>query len=103
MARVILAELADSDTAQIINDLAEKAGPSVSARYNARFDEVYSRLEVFPEFGTPRPKLGEQARICLVLPYIIIYEYAKSQDVVTVLRILHGKREITRRLLQSRA
>ncbi len=102
MARVILAELADSDTAEIINDLGSKAGESVADRYDGDFDEVYRRLEVFPEIGAPRPSLGKQARICVVLPYLIVYEYSESDDVVTVLRLLHGKRKITRRLLRGR-
>jgi plasmid stabilization system protein ParE len=33
-----------------------------------------------------------------VLPYIVIYDY--EEDTVTVLRVLHGKRNITRDLIR---
>jgi plasmid stabilization system protein ParE len=33
-----------------------------------------------------------------VLPYIIVYDH--DDDVVTVLRVLHGKRNITRDLIR---
>jgi plasmid stabilization system protein ParE len=35
-----------------------------------------------------------------VAPYVIVYDYADG--IVTVLRVLHGKRDITRRLVRGR-
>lgn len=46
-----------------------------------------------PAYRTPRPALGPQARIWLVPPYVIIYDY--DDDLVTVLRVLHARRNIT--------
>jgi plasmid stabilization system protein ParE len=34
-----------------------------------------------------------------VSPYTIIHEYIDADDVVTIMRIVHGRREITRRIL----
>jgi toxin ParE1/3/4 len=39
-------------------------------------------------------------RIGIVVPYIVIYELNESEDIVTVLRIVHGDRDITRSLLR---
>ena len=99
MARLIITASADSDTASILDDLADKAGVSVAARYNADFDALYRRLERFPESGSLRPALGRFVRIGLVSPYTIIHEYIASDDALTILRIVHGRRRITRRML----
>ena len=62
MARVVITAAADEDTANIIDDLANKAGGKVALRYEADFDALYRRLELFPESGAPRRKLGATVR-----------------------------------------
>jgi toxin ParE1/3/4 len=52
--------------------------------------------------GSPRVKVSGvwyEIRIGIVLPYIVIYEYDKSKDTVTIFRIVHGRRNITAQLL----
>ena len=43
MARVVITEPADADFAEIISDLAAKAGELVADRYEADFDALYLR------------------------------------------------------------
>ncbi len=100
MARVVLTASADADTAFILADLAAKVGANVAERYDKDFDALYRRLERFPESGSPRPALGQLVRIGIVSPYNIIHEYIEADGVVTVMRILHGRRRITRRMLK---
>ena len=83
MARVVIAAAADKDTAAIIADLIGKAG--------AEIDAFYRRLERFPESGAPRRRLGSAVRLGVVFPYVA----------VLVLRVLHGRRKITRRMLRN--
>src|SRR3977135_4703431 len=45
-----------------------------------------------------RIALDQSRRIAVVLPYIIVYDH--DDEVVTVLRVLHGKRNITRDLIR---
>ncbi len=99
MARIVLTASADADTAFILGDLIAKAGANVAARYDAQFDALYRRLKSFPESGSPRPALGQHVRIGIVSPYTIIHEYIEADDVVTIMRILHGRRQITRDML----
>ncbi len=101
MARLVITASADADIAAIASDLATKAGAEVAVRYYAEFDRLYRRLEEFPESGAPRPALGPLVRIGVVAPYIVIYEYAEAEGVVTIMRILHGRRRITRHLLDQ--
>jgi len=98
MARVIVTERAKRDLRRILSDLDERAGYGVAARYAADFKTAYRRLVSFPASGPTRPALGPKTRIAIVLPYIVIYEHA--DDNVTVLRVLHGRRNITRDLIR---
>ena len=101
MARLVITATADADTAAIIDDLSDKAGANVAARYDADFDAFYRRLERFPESGAPRRKLGPTVRIGVVFPYVVFYRYVAADDAVLVLRVLNGRRKITRRMLQQ--
>jgi toxin ParE1/3/4 len=98
MARVLISSTADADTADILAYLADKAGRNTAAKYNALFEKLYGRLSDHPDSGPPRPALGPNMRIGIVPPYIVIYERT-APDVVTVLRLLHGRRRITAKLL----
>ncbi len=100
MARVVITSFADADTAKVINDLNKQAGADVADRYDADFDNLYQRLAQFPDSGSPRPKLGAYVRISVVSPYVVIYEHVEDDDVVMIMRIVHGRRKITRRLLR---
>lgn len=53
-----------------------------------------------PETGSPRPSLGINARIAVVFPYVMIYDYHRDEDTLTLLRILHGRRNISQDLLR---
>jgi toxin ParE1/3/4 len=99
VTRVIITDPADADSAEIIKDLTGKAGVLVADRYEADFDELYGRLATFPGSGSPRPKLGRFIRIGVVSPYVVVYRHIPDDDVVAIIRILHGRRRITRRML----
>ena len=98
MARVIVTERAKRDLRYILSDLSEKAGHRVAERYAADFKAAYRRLADFPSSGAPRPGLGPNTRIAIVSPYIVIYD--DEGGAATVLRVLHGKRNITRALIR---
>jgi toxin ParE1/3/4 len=56
-------------------------------------------LAVHPDSGVPRPRLDERVRVCVVSPYVVIYEHIEADDMVMILRIVHGRRKITREFL----
>jgi plasmid stabilization system protein ParE len=56
-------------------------------------------LTEFPAIGPLRTALGPKARIGIIQPYLIVYDYADG-GTVTVLRVLHGRRKITRDLVR---
>ena len=97
MARVVVTEFAKRDVRNILSDLSERASYRIAARYADEFKAVYRRLKELPAIGPSRSKLGPNCRIAIVLPYLVVYDYV--DDEVTVLRVLHGRRNITRSLL----
>jgi toxin ParE1/3/4 len=101
MARVVIAPSADADTDFVLADLASKAGRRVSAKYDNLFDKLYERLAAHPAIGAVRRRIGKDIRIGIVSPYIVIYRYTADSDTVTVLRIVHGRRRITGKLLSE--
>ena len=100
MARVVIASSADADFAEIITDLATKAGWRTAAKYEELCENLYDRLEDHPHCGAPRPAFGQNIRIGIVPPYIVIYRN-EDDGTVTVLRIVHGRRRITGRMLRE--
>lgn len=99
MADLVVTELAAGDIAAILLYLAREAGIATAERYARAFDTLYERLTDFPAIGSLRPSLGEDVRICIVSPYIVIYDYAPATNTVTILRVVHGRRNITLKLI----
>ncbi len=99
MVDVVVVPYADQDVQDIIDYLQSEAETGVAGRYLDNFEALLDRLATYPETGTRRPQLGAKARIGISHPYIIVYDYVPDQDVVVVLRVLHGHRKITKRLL----
>jgi plasmid stabilization system protein ParE len=100
MTRVVVTEPAKRDVRNILSDLSERASYRIAARYADEFKTVYRRLREVPATGAPRSKLGPNCRIAIVLPYLVVYDYNGNDDEVTVLRVLHGRRNITRSLIR---
>jgi toxin ParE1/3/4 len=103
MTRLVVTADAEADTNDILGHLEQVAGPRIAESYGRRFRSTIQRVVAAPSSGAPRPRLGAQSRIAIVYPYILIYEYARKDDVVTLLRILHGRRNITRAFVRSPA
>jgi toxin ParE1/3/4 len=55
--------------------------------------------QTIPESCQARPNLGAHVRVGVMHPYLAIYRYATGSDTVSIIRILHGRRKITRQLL----
>jgi toxin ParE1/3/4 len=103
MARVVFTASVDADSASILVDLNTKAGKPTVVKYRALFRKFYEHLADFPDSGAPRPNVGPTIRIGIVSPYIVIYRYTEADSTVMVLRIVHGRRKITGKLLSAGA
>ena len=101
MTRVVISASADADSAAILRDLYGKAGNRTVIKYRILLRQLYDRLAEYPESGVTRPVLGPNIRIGIVLPYIVIYEHVRATNLVTILRIVHGHRKISGKLLSD--
>ena len=89
--KVIVTDQADDDLMQIFSYLSaqsSQAAQSIAAGINRSFENLSS----FPLSGSPRARLGQDVRSIVVSPYLILY--AVRRDHVTILRVLHGSRDI---------
>lgn len=101
MARIDFAPEAEQDGRDIASDLSRIAGPVVAARYMSRIETTIARLADFPGIGAPRPNYGPTMRITTVWPYVIFYRYSRDEDIVRIMRILHGRRDITAKMFRT--
>jgi plasmid stabilization system protein ParE len=98
MTLLVVAAEATSDTTTIIDYLERNAGAAVASEYGQRFVQTTERIVDMPLSGSPRPALGDRVRIGVVAPYVLVYEYDAVRDEVTLLRVLHGRRNVSRLL-----
>lgn len=101
MARVIVTALADRDTKQILTRIEREAGHQTAVKFNLRFEALYDRLVEHPEICEARPKLGPHIRAGVVFPYLVIYRHVEGDEIVSIVRVVHGHRRITRNLLRG--
>jgi toxin ParE1/3/4 len=99
MAVVRLSVQFTSDTRAIIAHLRQAAGDRVADRYAAELQRSVGQLVLTPGIGAPRGKLGKGVRMLIVSPYLIFYLGAPKAPEVLVLRLLDGRRRITRRTI----
>jgi toxin ParE1/3/4 len=100
MTRLVVTADADADTSEILDYLAHEAGRRVADDYGRRFQRTIARLTQMPATGAPRPALGPNTRVAIVYPYLLIFDYTREDDTLTLPRILNGRRNITPDLLR---
>ncbi len=104
MAKVQFSPEARRDLVQIMTWLIETwliehRSATVASDYETQFLAAVHRLEEFPGTGAPRPLLGSNIRIIVVLPYLVIYRGEPESEIIEIVRIIHGSRNITTRML----
>ena len=85
----------------MLADIASDAGYFVASKTNARIEDLYERLADYPECRQARPRLGTHIRVGVVFPCLVIYRHIKGDDTVSIIRIIHGRREITRKIFRG--
>lgn len=100
MTTLVVTAHAHRDFDDILHHLDDMAGQRTAQAYADRFANALERIEQFPSAGPQRPALGPCARIAIVLPYMLIYDYSEADGRLVLLRVLHGRRRMTERLLQ---
>jgi toxin ParE1/3/4 len=99
MARQIsVAPRAIRDLTNLYDYLEERAGSRVAQSYIDRLNALFDLLADFPGIGATRPELGVMVRSTGVWPYVVLYR--SSDTAVHILRVVHGRRNITAEMLK---
>jgi plasmid stabilization system protein ParE len=99
MAEFRLSRAAQTDFDEVTDYLVEVAGSSIAANYGERLRAAINRVAESPGIGSPRQQFGPETRMTSVGRYLIFYDGGPDADTVHVLRILHGRRNITPQLI----
>jgi len=89
--KIIVSDEADNDLLQISSYLSERSAQATQSILDD-INRCLVSLTSFPLRGSPRPDLGRDVRSVIVSPYLVFY--AARRDHVTILRVLHGSRDI---------
>ena len=99
MASVIVSPEAETDLEGILRHVAEQAGATIAGRYVEGMLATIESLAVIPEAsGRPVPKLGRGLRCHPIGKYNVYLRYDSVGDVLSAVRVLHGRRRITRKV-----
>jgi toxin ParE1/3/4 len=97
--RLVFAEPAASDLEDIIDYIASDS-PSAAENVYRAIVAAAERLCDFPEAGRPGRLPRTREWTVVSLPYIIVYQV--RDDVVTVLAVFHGARDLARAFARRR-
>jgi plasmid stabilization system protein ParE len=103
MLRVTFSPEAGLDLIEITDYLSDIASPRIARNYETRIRSAIDGLRDVPESGPPRREFGAHIRMLIVRPYLIFYEVELARRDVSILRILHGARDIDEKLIRGGA
>lgn len=90
---VLRTDLAEEDLTHNWLSIA-RDDPSAADRQLERIDAAFARIARHPQIGTRRPDLARSPFMVVVGSYLAFYHYEPDADTVTILRVLHGSRDI---------
>lgn len=93
--QVAFAAAAKRDLEAIVNYIAQD-NPVAAAKVFDAVSAVAARLADFPEMGHAGRLPDTRELVVAGLPYVIVYHVAK--DVVTIIAVFHGARDLARAL-----
>ena len=88
---VLRTRQAEEDLLQIWLYIAEDS-PKAADRLLDQFEKKCALLAASPLIGTPCPELARDLRFLIFANYVLFY--CADRDCVTVIRVLHGARDI---------
>jgi toxin ParE1/3/4 len=95
VAEVVISRRAALDLRLIwhhISEDNERAADSLLAAIEKKIE----RLGKFPKFGVRRDDIRRNAHMLTHGVYLILYEFSPSRDVVEIVAVVHGMRDLGR-------
>jgi toxin ParE1/3/4 len=102
MAQVVVSPQAEQDLAQIVDEISDKADSAVADKLFDRIIAIVEKLAIVPEAsGRLVPALGRDIRCHPIGNYNVYLRYDEAADTLFVVRVLHGRRNITAALFKE--
>jgi toxin ParE1/3/4 len=86
---------ATRDLRRIFSWLDDRNPPAAESIVTAIGRQIES-LRTLPAIGSPRDEIRPGIRVLVEAPYLILYRFDTGLDRVTVLRIVHARRDLKR-------
>ena len=96
--RIVYSETARADIIAIGDEIRKAAGELIAERFVARIVATVESLEFMPARHRIRSELGADLRVAGFRKYLIFYG---CDDAVSIVRVLHGARDITAKLFSD--
>ena len=93
MTRLVVSRRATSDLLAIWDYIALD-NEQAASRLVAAIDEKFVLLRELPEMGVPRPDVHPEFRALVHGAYLILYEFHPGDDLVEIVAVLHGMRDL---------
>ncbi len=94
-----LTKQAKADLKQIWKEIARGRDPATADRFAAAILDGCRKHAQFPETGQSREDLVAGLRSFPVSPYVVFFR--RAEETIEVLRVLHGRRDIRRIMLDG--
>lgn len=92
-----LSRTAEDELEEILFYVAEQSGVDRALRVHDRFLETFEQLADVPGSGSRRTEItGDRVRWWRVFDWIVLYDWESSP--LTILRVVHGARDLDRLL-----
>ncbi len=98
MRSIVYAPEAQADLAAIGAYIAEQASETTAGRFLGRIRRTIEDMAHFPGSRPLVPELGADIRRLVVGRYLIFYRF--DETTVFIVRVLHGARNITKKLIR---
>ena len=87
-----LSQTAEAELEEILLFVAEQSGIDRALHVHGRFVDAFEHLAKMPGSGSKRSITGDRVRWWRVFDWIVLYEWQSTP--VTILRVIHGARDL---------
>jgi toxin ParE1/3/4 len=94
VTELVISRRADEELREIWRYIAAE-NPDAADRILLKIDQKLQVLREFPDIGTQRDDIRPGARILIEGVYIILYEHRPAEDVVEIVAVVDGRRDLS--------
>jgi toxin ParE1/3/4 len=99
MSTVVIAPMAEANLMRLTDAIAANNGKLVAAKILSQFQNSFEHHARHPKIGRSRSRMARGLRSWPVASWVVFYRPAPSG--IEVVRVIHGRRRITRSTLAS--